>query len=159
MFTNLLKDRIFLLLFSLIFITSCSTWDNFTTYFNLYYNASELFQKAEKQITEQKKDIFSTEPATIPAAAGADLQKVIEKCSNILQFSPNSSYVEDALMMLGKSFYYQKNYLKGRRKFEELISSQPNSDYVLEASLWIGKCDMRLRNYYGWFENIKRCKG
>ncbi len=53
-------------------------------------------------------------------------------------------------MMLGKSFYYQKNYLKGQRKFEELISSQPNSDYILEASLWIGKCDMRLRNYtYG----------
>jgi len=155
MFTNLLKDRIFLLVSSLIFITSCSTWDNFTTYFNLYYNASELFNKAEKQITEQKKDIFSTEPATIPAAAGADLQKVIEKCSNILQFSPNSSYVEDALMMLGKSFYYQKNYLKGRRKFEELISSQPNSDYVLEASLWIGKCDMRLRNYTDGLEILK----
>ena len=122
-------------------------WDNFTTYFNLYYNADELFQKSEKQIIEQKKDLFATEPPTIPPAAGADLQKVIEKCSNILQFSPNSSYVEDALMMLGKSFYYQKNYLKGKRKFEELISSQPNSDYILEARLWIGKCDMRLRNY------------
>ena len=122
-------------------------WDNFTTYFNLYYNADELFQKSEKQIIEQKKDLFSIEPPTIPPAAGADLQKVIEKCSNILQFSPNSSYVEDALMMLGKSFYYQKNYLKGKRKFEELISSQPNSNYILEARLWIGKCDMRLRNY------------
>jgi tetratricopeptide (TPR) repeat protein len=155
MFTNLLKDRIFLLLFTFIFLTSCSTWDNFTTYFNLYYNASELFQKAEKQITEQKKDIFSTEPSTIPPAAGADLQKVIEKCSHILQFSPNSSYVEDALMMLGKSFYYQKNYLKGRRKFEELISSQSNSDYVLEASLWIGKCDMRLKNYTDGLKTLK----
>jgi len=50
-------------------------------------------------------------------------------------------------MMLGKCFYYQKNYLKAQRKFEELISTQPNSDYVLEASLWTGKCEMRLRNY------------
>ncbi len=147
MFTNLLKDRIFLLLSSLILLTGCSMWDNFTTYFNLYYNADELFQKSEKQIIEQKKDLFATEPPAIPPAAGAELQKVIEKCSNILQFSPNSSYVEDALMMLGKSFYYQKNYLKGKRKFEELISSQPNSNYILEARLWIGKCDMRLRNY------------
>ena len=147
MFTNLLKDRIILLLSSLILLTGCSMWDNFTTYFNLYYNADELFQKSEKQIIEQKKDLFATEPPAIPPAAGAELQKVIEKCSNILQFSPNSSYVEDALMMLGKSFYYQKNYLKGKRKFEELISSQPNSNYILEARLWIGKCDMRLRNY------------
>ena len=147
MFTTLLKDRIFLLLSALIFLTGCSTWNNFTTYFNLYYNANELFQKSEKQIIEQKKDIFSIEPPTIPPAAGADLQKVIEKCSNILQFSPNSSYVDDALMMLGKSFYYQKNYLKSKKKFEELLASNPEGDYALESSLWIGKCDMRLRNY------------
>ena len=64
-----------------------------------------------------------------------------------MQFNSNSSYVDDALMILGKSFYYQKNYLKARRKFEELISTQPESDYILEATLWIGKCDMRLKNY------------
>ena len=147
MFSNLFKEKIFLLLFLPVLFTGCSMWGNFTTYFNLYYNANDIFTKAQKQITDQKLDIFSTEPATIPPAANADLQKVIEKCSNILQFSSNSSYVDDALMMLGKCFYYQKNYLKAQRKFEELISTQPNSDYVLEASLWTGKCDMRLRNY------------
>jgi len=147
MFANLFKDRIFFLITLLIFITGCSTWNNFTTYFNLYYNANNLFEKAEKQINQQTQDIFATEPTTIPPAVNADLLKVIEKCSNILQFSPNSSYVEDALMMLGKSFYYQKSYLKSRQKFEELISSQPNSNYILEASLWVGKCDMRLRDY------------
>ncbi len=147
MFSNLLKEKIFLLLFLPVLFTGCSMWGNFTTYFNLYYNADEIFTKAQKQITDQKLDIFSTEPATIPPAANADLQKVIEKCSNILQFSSNSSYVDDALMMLGKCFYYQKNYLKAQRKFEELLSTQPNSDYILEASLWTGKCDMRLRNY------------
>ena len=147
MIANLYKNKIFLLIILLLIATGCNTWNNFTTYFNLYYNANDLFQKSEKQILEQKKDIFSIEPATIPPSANADLQKVIEKCSNILQFSPNSSYVDDALMMLGKSFYYQKNYLKAQRKFEELISTQPNSDYVLEAQLWIGKCDMRLKQY------------
>ena len=147
MFAILFKDRFLILTILLILATGCSTWNNFTTYFNLYYNASELFNKAEKQINEQTRDVFSTEPSTIPPAANADLQKVIEKCSNILQFSPNSSYVDDALMMLGKSFYYQKSYLKSRQKFEELVSTRPNSDYVLEASLWVGKCDMRLRDY------------
>ncbi len=147
MIANLFKDKFFILLFLLILLSGCSVWENFTTYFNLYYNADELFQKSEKQILEQKRDIFSIEPTTIPPAANADLQKVIEKCSNILQFSPNSSYVDDALMMLGKCFYYQKSYLKSQQKFEELISTRPNSDYVLEAQLWVGKCDMRLRNY------------
>ena len=147
MFANLFKDTIFVLLPLLILLSGCSVWENFTTYFNLYYNADELYTKIEKQILDQKKDLFSIETATIPPAANADVQKLIEKCSAILQFSPNSSYVDDALMMLGKSFYYQKNYLKSQKKFEELIASDPDGQYALESRLWIGKCEMRLRNY------------
>jgi len=97
MFANLFKDRIFVLLPLLILLSGCSVWENFTTYFNLYYNADELYTKIEKQILDQKKDLFSIETATIPPAANADVQKLIEKCSAILQFSPNSSYVDDAL--------------------------------------------------------------
>jgi TolA-binding protein len=159
MFISLFKDRISLLLFLLILIPACSVWENFTTYFNLYYNANELFQKVEKQILDQKKDLFSIEAPVIPPAANADVQKVIEKCSKILQFSPNSSYVDDALMMLGKSFYYQKNYLKSRKKFEELLASKPDSKYVLESRLWIGKCEMRLRNYTEGLTILREVRG
>ena len=147
MFANLIKKRIYLFLFFLLVIPGCSLWENFTTYFNLYYNADDLFNKCENQIKEQEKDLFTTEPPAITGNVTTDLQKVIEKCSNILQFSPNSAYVDDALMMLGKSFYYQKSYLKSKKKFEELIATQPESNYLEEADLWIGKCDMRLRNF------------
>ena len=128
-------------------LTGCSVWDNFITYFNLYYNANELYTKIEKQITDQKKDLFSIEPPAIPPAANADVQKLIEKCSAILQFHSTTSYVDEALMMLGKAFYYQKNYLKSQQKFKELLATDPEGEYVLESRLWIGKCDMRLRNY------------
>lgn len=147
MFINLFKVRILLFLPLLILLTGCSVWDNFITYFNLYYNANELYTKLEKQMQDQKKDLFAIEPPTIPPAANADVQKLIEKCSVILQFHSTTSYVDDALMMLGKAFYYQKNYLKSQQKFRELMASQPNSKYILESRLWIGKCDMRLRNY------------
>ena len=93
MFANLIKKRIYLFLFLLFIIPGCSIWENFTTYFNLYYNADDLYNKCEKQIKEQEKDLFSTEPPAIPGNVTTDLQKVIEKCSNILQFSPNSAYV------------------------------------------------------------------
>ena len=58
-----------------------------------------------------------------------------------------TSYVDDALLIIGKCFYYQRNYQKSQRKFEELLSTQPESEYVLEAELWIGKCQMRLKDY------------
>ena len=147
MITDLFKDRIYFLFSILIILTGCGVWDNFITYFNLYYNADELYTKIEKQITDQKKDLFSVEPSTIPPAANADVQKLIEKCSAILQFHSNSSYVDEALLMLGKAFYYQKNYMKSQQKFKELIASDPEGEYALESKLWIGKCDMRLRNY------------
>jgi len=141
------KSRLFFLFFSFILFSACGIWGDFTTYFNLYYNTTDLFDKAEEQILEQKTDLFSTEPPIVPSSVSADLVKVIEKCSNILQFSSQTAYVDDALMIIGKCFYYQRNYQKSQRKFEELLSTQPESNYLLEAELWIGKCKMRLKNY------------
>jgi TolA-binding protein len=141
------KSKLYLLFSLLLFLPSCSLWDNFTTYFNLYYNTTDLFQQAEESIKEQKKDLFSAEEIVVPGTANQLLVKVIEKCSNILQFHPDGPYVDDALLMLGKSFYYQKDYLKANRKFQELIATQPKSDLILETKLWIAKTEMRLRNY------------
>ncbi|MBT8380310.1 MAG: tetratricopeptide repeat protein [Ignavibacteria bacterium] len=141
------KSRLIFLFFSFIIFTACGIWQDFTTYFNLYYNTTDLYDKAEEQILEQKTDLFSTEPPTVPGSVNTDLVKVIEKCSNILQFSAQTSYVDDALLIIGKCFYYQRNYQKSQRKFEELLSTQPESEYVLEAELWIGKCQMRLKDY------------
>lgn len=140
-----IRFSFFLLLF--VVVTGCSVWDGFTTYFNLYYNTTEAFEKAEEQIYAEQRSLFSTKTLTIPGTANTELEKVIEKCSNILQFHSETGYVEDALLMLGKSFYYQSKYQKAQRKFEELIASQVESDYELEAELWIGKCQMKLKHY------------
>ncbi|MBK9098113.1 MAG: tetratricopeptide repeat protein [bacterium] len=158
MFTNLLKEKILLTLPLLILLTGCGVWDNFITYFNLYYNANELYTKIEKQITDQKKDLFSIEPPAIPPAANADVQKLIEKCSVILQFHSTTSYVDEALLMLGKAFYYQRNYLKSQQKFKELLAADPEGEYALESQLWIGKCDMRLRNYADGLAQLKEVR-
>jgi hypothetical protein len=49
--------------------------------------------------------------------------------------------------MLGKSFYYQKNYQKALRKFQELLVTLPESDLILENDLWIAKTQMRLKDF------------
>jgi tetratricopeptide (TPR) repeat protein len=130
-----------------LFLTGCGAWENFTTYFNLYYNTVDAFEEAEKSIYEQKRDLFSTEELQIPGTTTQQLTKVIEKASKILQFHSNSSFIDDALLMLGKSFYYQKNYQKALRKFQELIATQSESDLSLETYLWIGKSYMRLKDF------------
>jgi cellulose synthase operon protein C len=128
-----------LFLFLLLFIPACGVWENFTTYFNLYYNTVDAFEQAEEAILSQERSIFSTEELVVPGSANQLLTRVVEKTSKILQFHSKTSFVDDALIMLGKSFYYQKNYLKSLRKFQELTATQSGSEYYLEAQLWIAK--------------------
>lgn len=129
------------------FLSGCSIWYDFSTYFNIYYNTKDAFIQAEKLIYAQKRSVFSNEELLIPGNAVQLLTKVNEKCSKILQYHKKSSYVENALMMIGKTFYYQRNYLKSLRKFQELKITQPDEDIDLETDLWIGKAQIALKNY------------
>ncbi|HEX2866300.1 MAG TPA: tetratricopeptide repeat protein [Ignavibacteriales bacterium] len=146
---RLLTGKLVVITFLLIpvIFTGCGLWNNFTAYFNIYYNAAKSFDEAETIVKDQKKNIFSTlEPRPTGAASDA-FNKVIEKLSKLLQFNSESDLVDNSLLMLGKSFYYQQDYQKALRKFTELISTFPNSDLALEAQLWLGKTQLRLRNY------------
>jgi TolA-binding protein len=146
-FKNNIPVILFLLLLAGSAFNGCTVWTNFTTYFNLYYDTKDIFDSAEETIKSQKKDLFSDDELTASGSVSQQLSKVIDKCSTILQFHSESSYVDDALLMLGKSFYYQKNFLKALRKFQELIATQPKSSLILETELWIGKTQMRLKEY------------
>lgn len=140
-----LKKVLFIL--PLFFMYGCGLWGNFTTLFNLYYNTRDDFQEAERLINEQKRDLFSNEDLPVPGTAIQLLNKVEVKASKILQFHAQTAFVDDALLMLGKSYYYQKNYQKALRKFQELILTQKDNDLYLEDSLWIGKTQMRLKEF------------
>jgi TolA-binding protein len=142
------SSRLAVLTLLLLVVSGCSAWNNFTTYFNLYYNTAILYEDAEKEILTQKRDLFSTEPLVIPGNAKTALVKVVEKCSKLLQFYSTSSYVDEALLMLGKSFYYQGNYQKSNRKFEELLATDiDDEELITEANLWIAKNSFELREF------------
>ncbi|MDR3610768.1 MAG: tetratricopeptide repeat protein [Ignavibacteriaceae bacterium] len=141
-----MKKILFFLLPVFLFC-GCGLWSDFTTYFNIYYDAADNFAQAEQLIKEQKRDLFSTEEVPLPGSAAQLLTKVIEKASKILQFHSQSAYVDNSLMLLGKSLYYQKDFLKAMRKFQELQTSKPNSGFILESRLWVGKSQMRMRQF------------
>lgn len=126
---------------------NCGVWGNFTTYFNLYYDASVIFGQAEEDIKSHETDIFSEGIDTVSTSTNVLLDKVEDKCSQILQFHAESNYIDNSLFMVGKCFYYQGSYRKALRKFEELIATQPKSSLVLETHLWIGKAQMKLKEF------------
>ncbi len=138
------KKIIFVL--TLAFLGGCAVWENFTTYFNTYYNASIAFEKAEELMSKDKPALFEFKLKRIPPAANKSLDAVIKKCSKILQFHEKSSYFDDALFMLGRAFYFKQQFSKALRKFKELATIK-NSPLALKNELWIGKTQLRLREY------------
>lgn len=127
------------------FFNSCSLWYDFNAYFNLFYNASTLYEETETNLLKQKTDIFSLDEPNPSTQTLQSFNKVIEKCSKILQFHNKSNFVENALLLIGKSYYYQRNYLQSARKFAELEANYPNSKFLAEAILFKGKCKLQLQ--------------
>lgn len=127
-------------------ISGCGVWTNFKTYFNTYYNANKIFEEAEQGVFEIRNDLFYYEEIPITKTLSKDFDIVIEKTSAILQHNKESDYVPDALLMTGKSFYYQQNYSRALRKFNELATRE-DSELLLENKLWIGKTYLQMREF------------
>jgi len=139
-----IKNKI--LLIALFILSGCGLWSNFTAYFNTYYNASRAFENAMLEVNKKPRELFAFKEPGISQLAQRNFEKVIKKCSAILQFHKNSGYFDDALMMLGKAFYFKGQYSKALRKFKEL-SSVKKSDLLMEDKLWMGKTELQLRDF------------
>lgn len=129
------------LLFAIIFLVfvfqGCAVGDFIGAYFNTYYNAQRDFSDAEAEVLSQQDPKLAGKaflpPFTVPGSAKTKFVSVIEKCSKLLQYHPESNLVDDALMMIGKSYYYQNEHEKAERKFRELIDGYPQSNLSMEA--------------------------
>lgn len=111
---------IILILTALLYtITGCA-------YYNVYYNAQKAYNEALKQVENSSSTDISPE-----AKARFDL--AIEKASKVLQLYPGSRWADDALIMIGRSYYFQGNFPDAIEKFEELFSVFPDSKFVPEA--------------------------
>lgn len=133
---------------SVIIFHGCSTYQSLTAYFNTYYNAGRLFDEATDQIETSTQTVSdSSNLATFNVSKDVDdkLDKVIEKCSKLLQFYPNSKWVEGAIMMIGKSYVYKGESESALRKFKELLDNFPGSDYRFEARLWSAMAEYHMR--------------
>jgi TolA-binding protein len=152
------KYQIYILSVILIFaIAGCSVWQNFTAYFNTYYNAQKLFDQIEDDLANQNYPLFEFKEPKLPGSAQTPIIKVIEKCSKILQFDKESGYFDDALFMIGKSHYYQSEYAKAQRKFSELAAVE-DSDFHLINQYWIGITHLQLRNFDEGYEKLEEVK-
>ena len=122
-------------------------YTNAITYFNTFYNAQRLFDDGEREVEKTKREYLergsSERVFTIPSSARTKFQASIEKNSKVLSFYPDSKWVDDALLMIGKAYYYMSDDVRAERKFLELEAQFPNSELIPESQVWLGKSLLR----------------
>ncbi len=107
-------------------------------YFNTFYNARKNFNEAEKaRIASQAKGGRAQ-------VNRGKYKTAIEKSSIVLEKHPDSKYYDDALYIIGVSYYWTEEYLKSQRKFRELLANFEESDYAIRSKLYLAKCKLAL---------------
>ncbi len=96
-------------------------------YFNMYYNAQASYREAMK-LKDQNQN----------SQAKAKFDKAIEKSALVIKRWPKSRWVDDALFLIGASYYQEGQYDKAVREFDQLSLAFPKSGFVPRGELYRG---------------------
>ncbi len=131
--------KTFLVLSLLFLLPACGVWDFFSAYFNTYYNARTQYGLAVDEIwaMPELRESGKNMLALVPIGTGprSKFTSVIEKCSKLLQYHPESNLVDDALLMIGRSYYFSGEYQQADRKCRELLDRYPDSPLLDETKI------------------------
>ncbi|MCB2198194.1 tetratricopeptide repeat protein [bacterium] len=105
------------------------------SYFNAFYNTKHYFKTGEQE-RERSTDLNSKP---------AGYTKAVDAGGRLIEYYPESKYIDDALFIMGQSYYWLQDYHKALRKFEELQSNYPDSPFRQETQLWIGRTNVKLK--------------
>lgn len=138
-----MRFRLHLLGFALLFLGGCA-------YFNTFYNLQLYFRMAEERYEQDGK---------VTPQNRSNYRRVIEKGSKILEFYPNSRYVDDALYYMGISYMRLGEISKARRKFQELLNFFPESPFVPRVHIALAKIALEERDLETAREELKKASG
>jgi tetratricopeptide (TPR) repeat protein len=127
--------------------------ENFGTYFNTFFNATENYDEAYEDYETRVLSNYSERLDSIYSAplltqeSKDKFNKAIEKASKVIQYHKSSAFMDQAVLLIGKAYYYLGDYLKAERKFSEFISKLSASPLIDEALLFHARTEMHLGNY------------
>lgn len=124
--------------------------ENFTAYFNTFFKSEEDFNEGydEYRTTlisfyNKRLDSLGVNPP-ISGSVKEKMDKAIERSSKIIQYHKNSKFIDDAVLIIGKSYYFEGEYFKAERTFKEFLSKFSSSELADEAILYLGQTKFRI---------------
>ncbi|NND70370.1 MAG: tetratricopeptide repeat protein, partial [Rhodothermales bacterium] len=116
--------------------------ENFTAYYNTFYNAERVFADAEEATRVEdppvNRDVYiDVFPVPDRVASRQNFENSIKKSADILREHENSKWADDALLLIGKSYFYTQNYVSAERYFADVIEVSEKLDG--QARDWLGR--------------------
>ena len=137
-----------------------SSWNNFTAYYNTYYNAKHEFDDGIKQIKKQKIPLNPEKPVAVFTPVlnvGSDnFDQAIAKSADVLRNHPTSKWADDALLLIGKSYFYESKTFSAYQKFDELSNTTKSAIMQQRAAFWKGRADIEMKSYDQGIDYLQR---
>lgn len=134
-------------------------YHNFHAYFNGFYHANLRYKEATASLekaVEPPTDGFMPllDPvAEKPSEANVKLlDEAIKKCEVLIYRRKNSDWVDDARFLIGRCWYYKRNWAMAQTNFDYLRFAHKNSPLTPGIILWQAKTQYQYENYW----NTKR---
>lgn len=105
-------------------------------YFNTVYNAKNYFRQGKKSVIHDTLMIDSE-----------NFDKAIEKSTAIIVRYPDTRWIDDALHIMGASYYYKGDYQRSLEKLEFLTVNYPQSHFYYDAQYLLGLAYYKLKKY------------
>ncbi len=106
-------------------------------YFNTFYHARQYYGQGEK-MRKQARGQSAIGPGK------THYLDAIEKANKVVEKHPDSKYHDDALFMIGMSYFRIQNFTKSEAAFRELLVTHPDSKFIEEARLYLARCRIQL---------------
>lgn len=108
---------------------------NTTLRYNGYYYGKMKFKRIEKSLTTAHTDFYDTLLALDPleyadgSTSGKDLDSIVKKMSLVTQIHKKSKWTPNCYFLMGKAYYYKKDYQSARATFEYITSNYKDKRY------------------------------
>ncbi|SIQ71890.1 type IX secretion system periplasmic lipoprotein PorW/SprE [Pontibacter lucknowensis] len=149
-----------LFLLSCLILAGCSAernnplskaYHNTTARYNGYFLAKEKLEAIEKSIQDQTVydynrplPIFPPIDSATYKAHAADLEDVIKKASFPIQYHPNSKWIDDSYLVIGKVRFYELNFPEAAQTFRYVNSTGKDRHVKHEALVWLMRAFLKL---------------
>ncbi len=159
-----------LLTLGILALVSCSTkkntftrrvYHNLTAHYNVYWNGKEALLEAEEELEKNADDNYNMILPVFKYGSESDansvaplLDRAIEKGSKtILRHSMEFGgkeyvkWIDDAYMLIGKSYFYKQDYYSARRSFNFVMKNFDGSSVRFDAMLWLARSYIALESF------------